>query len=274
MKFRAARWWVRLVLFYTLFSENELESFKCIEWNISFTIPKGQEACPRWLESTIVKIKGELAFSHSKPIWGIHIDNNNSSASTSPRPAYQRRHQAQRTLRITDRERQAAQKAKLEAREAWYKDNMARRRAERERIRAEKERRRTEKERIRAEKERLRAERQRIRAERERLRAQTRRLEELKSQPEESETIRRFSHTCAIRPICKISLKELNEISITSDYYHNEGGRMKPPTCTICYSAMSTKAIKLPCGHLFHKECTSMLLKNHTSCPLCRKPIL
>ncbi|CAG9317722.1 RNF115_1 [Blepharisma stoltei] len=40
--------------------------------------------------------------------------------------------------------------------------------------------------------------------------------------------------------------------------------------CTICLSA-SAEGIKLPCGHVFHKDCIVRWLKHRTDCPNCRR---
>ncbi|CAI2377667.1 unnamed protein product [Moneuplotes crassus] len=239
--------------------EIELESFKCLECSIGFTIPKEQEACPRCLGNTIEKINGELAFSHSKPVEGIHVDYNNPSVSTPSRIADQRRLQAQKTFK--DRRSLLAQRRKKNAQRRRQEDQRKRQEAQRKKQEAK----------IRAQRRRI--QRRREIAQRRSQIAQRRRLEEIKRQTEEAETIQRFPHTEATMPISKIPLKELNEISITPDHYYTEGGRMNPPTCTICYENMLTKAIKLPCSHLFHSDCLSLLLSRHTTCPLCREPI-
>lgn len=49
----------------------------------------------------------------------------------------------------------------------------------------------------------------------------------------------------------------------------------KKNDCPICYSDYTvTDASKLPCNHVFHKECITKWLKEHNSCPLCRKIVI
>ncbi|CAI2375112.1 unnamed protein product [Moneuplotes crassus] len=287
---------------------SELESFKCLECNIGFTIPKEQEACPRCLGNNIEKINRDIVFSHSKPVEGIHIDYNSPSDSTSSRIADQRRLQAlsrreevqrkmkevQKEMRTIQKERGEIQRKREEVQREMQKvekerEEAQRKRCEIQRTRQEVQRKREENQRIMEENQRIMEENQRIMEENQRIMEEnhrireenhrimeinrTRRLEDMKRQTEEAETIQRFPHTEATMPISKVTLKELNEISITPDHYDTEGGRMDPPICTICYENMLTKAIKLPCNHLFHSACLSMLLSRHTTCPLCREPI-
>lgn len=43
--------------------------------------------------------------------------------------------------------------------------------------------------------------------------------------------------------------------------------------CSICMDNINDKGLKLPCGHVFDKECVTTWLKQHDSCPVCRKGI-
>ncbi|GMI23204.1 hypothetical protein TeGR_g1337, partial [Tetraparma gracilis] len=46
-----------------------------------------------------------------------------------------------------------------------------------------------------------------------------------------------------------------------------------PDDCPICMMPLlSEKTYKLPCGHEFHRECTSEMLKRATTCAVCRRP--
>lgn len=48
-------------------------------------------------------------------------------------------------------------------------------------------------------------------------------------------------------------------------------------TCPICYDDMNEndekQATKMPCGHIFGKNCLQKWLENHCTCPLCRKEV-
>ncbi|KAA0035774.1 E3 ubiquitin-protein ligase RNF181-like protein [Cucumis melo var. makuwa] len=46
--------------------------------------------------------------------------------------------------------------------------------------------------------------------------------------------------------------------------------------CSICLDELSCEkreVIRIPCGHVYHESCIFKWLKNHNSCPLCRKPL-
>lgn len=66
--------------------------------------------------------------------------------------------------------------------------------------------------------------------------------------------------------IDKLEVRELNERML--------GGESKAK-CVICVDEMAVgeKASVLPCDHLFHGECVTPWLKQHNTCPVCRRPI-
>lgn len=70
-------------------------------------------------------------------------------------------------------------------------------------------------------------------------------------------------------------LYNLKPVCITkSDFIKNdETGNLEPPTCWICTDDISYQGIKLPCSHLFHKECITKWLKLHNACPIWRKEV-
>lgn len=47
----------------------------------------------------------------------------------------------------------------------------------------------------------------------------------------------------------------------------------EPHQCPVCMEDIKEKGLKLPCGHLFDKECATTWLRQHDSCPVCRKSI-
>ncbi|KAM7201234.1 hypothetical protein V8F20_004980 [Naviculisporaceae sp. PSN 640] len=52
-------------------------------------------------------------------------------------------------------------------------------------------------------------------------------------------------------------------------------GSEENPKCVICVDEMAKgeKATILPCNHLFHGECVTHWLKQHNTCPVCRRSI-
>jgi len=42
--------------------------------------------------------------------------------------------------------------------------------------------------------------------------------------------------------------------------------------CSVCFEdfELGTSALKLPCKHLYHKDCVTTWLKEHNTCPICR----
>ncbi|KAK5658474.1 hypothetical protein OQA88_1863 [Cercophora sp. LCS_1] len=66
--------------------------------------------------------------------------------------------------------------------------------------------------------------------------------------------------------IDKLEVKELDEKML--------GGEAKT-RCVICVDEMSAgeKASVLPCSHFFHGECVTPWLKQHNTCPVCRRSI-
>jgi E3 ubiquitin-protein ligase RNF115/126 len=45
--------------------------------------------------------------------------------------------------------------------------------------------------------------------------------------------------------------------------------------CSVCMDSVSvgSEVTNLPCGHWFHEHCVSMWLREHNTCPICRKGI-
>jgi hypothetical protein len=66
--------------------------------------------------------------------------------------------------------------------------------------------------------------------------------------------------------IDKLDVRELDEKML--------GGESKS-RCVICVDEMSVgdKALVLPCNHFFHGECVTPWLKQHNTCPVCRRSI-
>lgn len=53
------------------------------------------------------------------------------------------------------------------------------------------------------------------------------------------------------------------------------GGTEAKTRCTICIDEMAVgeKASVLPCSHFFHGECVATWLKQHNTCPICRRAV-
>mmetsp|Transcript_21452 Transcript_21452/g.44105 ORF Transcript_21452/g.44105 Transcript_21452/m.44105 type:complete len:329 (+) Transcript_21452:187-1173(+) len=43
--------------------------------------------------------------------------------------------------------------------------------------------------------------------------------------------------------------------------------------CAICTEPIFADAIRLPCSHMFHRECAKVWLEEHQNCPTCRKDL-
>lgn len=54
-----------------------------------------------------------------------------------------------------------------------------------------------------------------------------------------------------------------------------DDGTMEAPTCSVCITDFQkgSKNLILPCGHLFHPDCIKPWLKDHNTCPVCRKQL-
>lgn len=64
----------------------------------------------------------------------------------------------------------------------------------------------------------------------------------------------------------KLQTKEVDDEMLSSE---------EKPKCVICVDEMvkGEKATILPCNHLFHGECVTIWLKQHNTCPVCRRSI-
>jgi len=72
----------------------------------------------------------------------------------------------------------------------------------------------------------------------------------------------------SVPPASRSFLAALKEIPVTADDILEVNNR----ECLVCLEdhAVGGLAVKLPCGHLFHKSCVSDWLKRHCTCPCCR----
>ena len=62
--------------------------------------------------------------------------------------------------------------------------------------------------------------------------------------------------------------------NLKSEEYVDEPHAAEKKCCSICLADLDTeRVLKLPCEHIFHKECLMGWLKRSTVCPLCRTDI-
>ena len=71
-------------------------------------------------------------------------------------------------------------------------------------------------------------------------------------------------------PASKKVIDDLPDIEISDSDCKCSGSDKEYPRCSICCEDLTTKATKLPCGHLFNRDCISEWLGQHNQCPVCR----
>ena len=72
-------------------------------------------------------------------------------------------------------------------------------------------------------------------------------------------------------PASEEAINALPKKKVTADMMGNDG----KVECSICMDdvEVGTEVTTLPCDHWFHDDCISHWLKEHDTCPHCRKPI-
>jgi len=75
-------------------------------------------------------------------------------------------------------------------------------------------------------------------------------------------------------PASKEVVDRLPQFKVTEKHCKpsKEGGAPELPNCAVCCNDISLgqTAQLLPCGHMFHPECTKPWLSEHNTCPVCR----
>ncbi len=73
-------------------------------------------------------------------------------------------------------------------------------------------------------------------------------------------------------PASKEAVKRLPVFKVEARHCRKNGDKLEPPTCAVCCNdlAIGQTAQQLPCGHMFHPECTKPWLEEHNTCPVCR----
>merc|ERR1719160_1949219 len=69
------------------------------------------------------------------------------------------------------------------------------------------------------------------------------------------------------RPVDKEVVNELPEVTLDiTDIEGNNSG------CAVCQDdwRVGDRGVKLPCGHIYHKQCIMPWIKEHNTCPVCR----
>lgn len=74
------------------------------------------------------------------------------------------------------------------------------------------------------------------------------------------------NHNIAVRRIAQQTRRLLRAVDDTDD------GQSAPEMCSICLEPIRMAGV-LPCGHAFDAECIGLWLREHNSCPLCRRQV-
>lgn len=74
-----------------------------------------------------------------------------------------------------------------------------------------------------------------------------------------------------IPPASKKAIQSIPMVTVTADDLLEETNK----ECAVCLvdQTIGSQACKLPCGHLYHKNCLTEWLKIHCTCPVCRYEI-
>jgi len=77
------------------------------------------------------------------------------------------------------------------------------------------------------------------------------------------------AHEGRTNPTSQEIIDSLHEVTVQQS--HTESG----DSCAVCKDeyALNEKVIELPCSHTFHKDCIVPWLKQHNTCPVCRKSL-
>lgn len=73
-------------------------------------------------------------------------------------------------------------------------------------------------------------------------------------------------------PASDTAIESLPKIKISTDMVDTEG----KADCSICMdpAELGSEVTQLPCKHWFHSECIKLWLKQHNTCPHCRRGII
>src|SRR5271156_66552 len=77
-------------------------------------------------------------------------------------------------------------------------------------------------------------------------------------------------------PASATAIRGLPSKRIDESMLEGEGPNRKPPECAICQddAELGSEVAVLPCNHWYHRICVSEWLKQHDTCPSCRKSVM
>ena len=78
------------------------------------------------------------------------------------------------------------------------------------------------------------------------------------------------------RPTDQNVVRELPVVKIEEKHCkRTDDGKLEMPTCSVCICdfELGSQGMFLPCGHTFHPDCIKPWLKDHNTCPVCRKEL-
>merc|ERR1740129_2725667 len=69
-------------------------------------------------------------------------------------------------------------------------------------------------------------------------------------------------------PANKKAIRQIPTVALCAEDLMDENNR----ECVICFeeNVIGSKVARLPCGHVFHRECIEGWLNKHCTCPVCR----
>jgi E3 ubiquitin-protein ligase RNF115/126 len=77
-------------------------------------------------------------------------------------------------------------------------------------------------------------------------------------------------------PASAAAIRGLPSKRIDESMLQGEGENLKSPECAICQddAELGSEVAVLPCNHWYHRTCVSEWLKQHDTCPSCRKSVM
>ena len=84
-----------------------------------------------------------------------------------------------------------------------------------------------------------------------------------------------MQHEPPRHPTSQNFIRNIPEVAIEEKHCKKNGSEFEKPTCPVCIIdfEIGHKGMFLPCGHIFHPDCIKPWLKDHNTCPVCRKEL-